>query len=364
MNRSTASDKESLAPHPVMAKCMHATESQPRAPMNRLTLERRQVGIYLIAIAMGLGVGTAWPAVGPWFETLLWPLLVLLLYTAFVQVPLLHLREAFADHRFIAAILTGNFVIMPIVVWGLVMWLPPDPVLRLGVLLVLLVPCTDWFLTFTQLGHGDVSRAIAVTPINLLLQLLLLPVYLGLMANGAVPAALSLKDVWPALLIVLLPLVLATLSEWWIEARPERSALRERLAWWPVPLLAAVVFLIVGAQVGAVVEALSLLSKVVPVFVAFLVLAALLAKVLALALRLPNDQGRTLAFSLGTRNSFVVLPFALALPAGWEVAAVVIVVQSLIELFGMVGYLWWVPNHLFPSRIPTSEKPGQCSHWP
>jgi hypothetical protein len=52
--------------------------------LDRLTLERRQVGIYLIAIALGLGMGTALPAVGPVFEALLWPVLVLLLYTAFV----------------------------------------------------------------------------------------------------------------------------------------------------------------------------------------------------------------------------------------------------------------------------------------
>lgn len=62
---------------------------------------------------------------------------------------------------------------------------------------------------------------------------------------------------------------------------------------------------------------------------------------------LPADQGRTVAFSLGTRNSFVVLPFALSMPAGWEVSAVVIVVQSLVELFGMLFYLWWVPRLLF-----------------
>ncbi len=315
--------------------------------MDRLTLERRQVGIYLIAITLGMGIGIALPAVGPVFEALLRPVLVLLLYATFVQVPLLHLREAFADHRFITAILAGNFVIVPLAVWGLLMWLPTDPVLRLGVLLVLLVPCTDWFLTFSQLGRGDVPRAIAVTPINLLLQLLLLPIYLWVMADGAVPTALSLQDLWPALLIVLLPLSLAALSERWIEAVPERRALRERLAWWPVPLLAVVVFLITGAQVGAVIKALGLLPTLVPVFVAFLVLAALIAKVLALTMRLPVDQGRTLAFSLGTRNSFVVLPFALTLPAGWDVAAVVIVAQSLVELFGMLFYLWWVPRRLF-----------------
>ena len=64
-------------------------------------------------------------------------------------------------------------------------------------------------------------------------------------------------------------------------------------------------------------------------------------------MKLPPRQGRTLAYSLGTRNSFVVLPFALALPAGWEPTVVVIVVQSLVELFGMMFYLWWLPGRLF-----------------
>ncbi|MFN3545371.1 MAG: bile acid:sodium symporter [Thiobacillus sp.] len=315
--------------------------------MDRLTLERRQVGLYLAAIVLGLVLGSAWPAAGPWLEALLWPVLVVLLYTTFVQVPLLHLREAFADHRFVAALLIGNFVIVPLAVWGLAAWLPEDPVLRLGVLLVLLVPCTDWFITFTQLGRGDVPRAIAVTPANLMLQLLLLPAYLWLMADGAHPDGLGLENVWPALLIVLLPLGLAALTERWIEARPERQVWREQLAWWPVPLLTVVVFLIAGAQVGAVVEAVRLLPILVPVFVVFLLFAALLAKAMAMALRLPAAQGRTLAFSFGTRNSFVVLPFALTLPAGWELAAVVIVVQSLVELFGMVFYLWWLPGRLF-----------------
>lgn len=58
--------------------------------------------------------------------------------------------------------------------------------------------------------------------------------------------------------------------------------------------------------------------------------------------RFPAEQGRTLAFSLGSRNSFIVLPFALSLPAEWKAAA--IVMQSLVELFGMIFYLWFVPR--------------------
>lgn len=315
--------------------------------MDRLTLERRQVGLYLVAIALGLAAGSLLPAVAPWFAALLWPTLMLLLYATFVQVPLLHLRAAFADRRFIALILLGNFALLPLAVWGMLAWLPDDPALRLGVLLVLLVPCTDWFITFSQLGGGDVPRAIAVTPLNLALQLLLLPFYLWGMAGGGVSAAFTFAQVWPALLVVLLPLALAALTERWTEAKRERHILRTRLAWWPVPLLALVVFLIAGAQVQTVMATPGRLLAVLPVFVAFLVLAALLAKALAVIWHLPAAQGRTLAFSLGTRNSFVVLPFALTLPAGWEIAAAVIVLQSLVELFGMAVYLWWLPQRLF-----------------
>ena len=261
--------------------------------------------------------------------------------------PLLHLRDAFRDHRFVAAVLGGNFVILPALVWVLLAWLPSDPAVRLGVLLVLLVPCTDWFITFSQLGGGDVPRAIAVTPVNLLLQLLLLPVYLWLMLGSGPAAALGLAQIWPALRVVVVPMIAAVVSERWIEARPERTIVRDRLAWWPVPLLALVVFLIAAAQVQAVRESLGILPLLVPLFTVFLLLAALLAKALAKLLRLSTEQGRTLAFSMGTRNSFVVLPFALTLPTGWEIAAVVIVIQSVVELFGMVFYLWWVPRQLF-----------------
>lgn len=318
--------------------------------MTRLTLERQQVFIYLLAIAIGLALGSRWPGLAPTFEALLWPALVLLLYATFVQVPLLHLADALRDRRFMGAVLLGNFVLLPLGVWALLPWLPDDPVLRLGVLLVLLVPCTDWFITFSALGGGHVPRAVAVTPLNLLLQLLLLPVYLWLMLGEALATALGPRDMLPALAVVGIPLLAAAVRERWIEARELRDEWRERLAWWPVPLLALVVLLIAGAQVGAVRAALHLLPWALPVFAGFLLLAVLVAKGLAMWLKLPPDQGRTLAFSLGTRNSFVVLPFALALPPGWEAAAVLIVLQSLVELLGMVLCLWALPRWVFADR--------------
>lgn len=92
-----------------------------------------------------------------------------------------------------------------------------------------------------------------------------------------------------------------------------------RLGWLPMPLLTLVVFLIADSQMQTVLAAL------------------------------PVRSARALTFSLGTRNSFVMLPLALALTPGWRAAVVVIVVQSLIELFGMLAYLKAVPR-LLPDR--------------
>jgi ACR3 family arsenite efflux pump ArsB len=117
-----------------------------------------------------------------------------------------------------------------------------------------------------------------------------------------------------------------------------------------VPLLALVVFIIAASQVSIVMKSGALLGRLLLLFAAFLVIVAPIAHALAKVFKLPPKQGRVLAFSLGTRNSFVVLPLALALPASFELTVVVIVFQSLVELFGMLAYLRWVPGKLFPTQ--------------
>lgn len=117
-----------------------------------------------------------------------------------------------------------------------------------------------------------------------------------------------------------------------------------------MPLLAAVLFSIAATQVGSVTTLGGVLLQVLPIFVAYLALAALLGRTLGRAFALAPPAARTLTFSFATRNSFVVLPIALALPEAWQAAVVVIVFQSLVELFGMVAFLRLVPGRLIPDR--------------
>ena len=320
--------------------------------MKQETLERYQVLVYLAAILGGLGVGVVLPGQVGLLESALWPLLAVLLYTTFTQVPLAHLRTAFSDGRFLGAAVTGNFVLLPLVVLGLMHLAPDDPAVRLGVLLVLLVPCTDWFITFTHLAGGDTKHAIAFSPVSLLLQMVLLPVYLWGFLGAEVVVGMAQREMAMAFLgLIVLPLLAAFATEKWAGRDSHRTTVVSRLGWFPVPLLALVVFSIAAAQVGVVLESVGLLLQLTFIYIVFLVGAAVLAVLLAHLFRLPPAQGRVLAFSFGTRNSFVVLPLALALPSSFELAVVVIVFQSLVELLGMVVYLWWVPRKLFPSGV-------------
>lgn len=307
----------------------------------------REIAYAFAAIALGLALGRAVPAARAVFEALLWPALAFLLYATFLQIPLLRLLDGLRDLRFLSALLFGNFVVIPPIVALMLALLPADPAIRLGVLLVLLVPCTDWFLTFTHLGGGDLGRALVATPLLLIVQLLLLPVFLALFAAGSEIGGPALDQVALAFAtIVLVPLALAFWSERHKRARALLGRAGASFARLPEALLALVLFLIAASQAEAAAAALFLSLPALVLFLAYLAVALALGVVLTRLWRLPARSGRALVFSFGTRNSFVVLPLALALPEPLLEAAVVIVLQSFVELIGMLVYIRIVPRLL------------------
>ncbi|PAU77943.1 arsenic resistance protein [Halomonas salipaludis] len=317
----------------------------------RERMERHQAWIYLAFILAGLALGLGQPTLAAMLEPLLWPLLGTLLYATFTQIPLTHIRRGASDWRFMAALLLGNFVVIPLLVGAGMALLPLSPAVQAGVLLVLLVPCTDWFISFTHLGKGEVGRAIAAAPLLLLVQIVALPAYLWLfLGPGWFQIALSAQLLGAFAGLILTPLALAWLTERLSERQPAARRAVNRLGLLPVPLLALVVLVIAASQVNSVVGLGGVLLQVLAIFIAYLLFAALLGKLLGRGFGLAPGPARTLTFSFGTRNSFVVLPIALALPEAWQAAVVVIVFQSLVELFGMVAYLRWVPGRLIPSR--------------
>ena len=291
------------------------------------------------------------PGADAW-AVLVEPVLALLLLATFLAVPFAALGAGLRDGRFLAALLVLNFVVVPAVVFGLSRFVAHDDALLVGVLLVLLAPCVDYVIAFTALAGGAAERLLAAAPLLMLVQLVVLPVLLRVVAGEAAVAAVDVGPFVRALvMLILVPLALAALLQW--GAVRGRGGVRDTAAGVVrgftaamVPLMVVTLFTVVASQIRGVGERLPALAAVVPLFVAFVVVMVALGVVAARWARLDVPAGRALVFSGVTRNSLVVLPLALALPASLDPAPLVVVTQTLVELGAMVSLVRLVPRLL------------------
>lgn len=316
-------------------------------------LERCQVPIYFAAVVLGSVVGVLLPDAAFVLEAFIWPTVGILLYFTFLQVPLIHFRQALIDGRFLGAMLTANFVFVPLVVWLLLKWLPPSPPVLLGAALVLLTPCTDWMNTFTLLGRGDAHRTLAATPLLLIVQILLLPLFLWLMLETEASRMVAARPFVQAFLgLIVLPLSLAWLTEWFGKRNERVARGIARSSALPVVLLAATVLVIAASQIQQVLDHARQLMLAPLIFAVYVALAGFVGRLTVWLYALPPRAGRGVIFSTGTRNSFVVLPLALALPPEWNLAVAVIVIQAFVEMLGMLAFIRVVPAWLLRDAEP------------
>ena len=305
----------------------------------RDALERHQISIYFVAIVVATMVALTIPGTTV-LEGAINPALAVMLYVTFLQVPVAELRRAFGQVRFLGALLVANFIAIPVLVWGLIQFLPAEPMLRLGVLLVLLTPCIDYVVTFAHLGRADSRLLLAATPVLLIAQMILLPGYMDLFLG--VEAARLVKAgpfihafVW----LIAVPLVLAAATQLWAARSKSGARASALLGLLPVPATALVLFVVIAAVVPQLGSAVESALRVVPLYAAFAVLAPLLGWMVARIFKLEAAAGRAVAFSTSTRNSLVVLPLALSVPGAIPILPAVIVTQTLVELLSELAYV-------------------------
>ncbi len=310
----------------------------------RDALEARQVWIYFAAVLVAAVVGLLIPRTAV-LEGAINPALAVMLFVTFLQVPVTALGRALRELRFMGALLAVNFIALPLLVLGLVQFLPADPLIRLGVLMVLLCPCIDYVVTFAHLGRADARLLLASTPVLLIAQMALLPIYLRLFlgveaAAYVQPGPFLHAFVW----LIAVPFVLAALVQTWAARSETGERVSSGLGLAPVPATALVLFIVVAAVVPQLGQTLDRTLSVVPVYVVFAVLAPLVGWAVSRLTRLPPEAGRAVAFSAGTRNSLVVLPLALVVPGAIPLVPAIIVTQTLIELLAELAYIRIIPR--------------------
>lgn len=319
--------------------------------MTRDTLEHNQIPVYFVAVILAVAFGLLAPSWGHGLGALVTPAIAVLMYAMFLQIPFLDLRQGLGSRRFLAALLLANFILVPLLVWALTRGLVERPALLVGALLVLLTPCIDYVVVFTHIGKGDARLMLAATPVLLLLQLLLLPLYLGFMLGAQSEVVVVAEPFIEAFLwLIVLPMVLAVITTSLARKSVLINAWNSAWAWLPVSAMAAVLFVVIGSQITSVVRDINLLLPVIPVYIGFLVLAPLMGALAARLFALPAATARAVTFSASTRNSLVVLPLALALPEDVRgLAATAVILQTLVELVGELIYVRLIPKAVWPA---------------
>lgn len=319
------------------------------ARLSKQWIQHNQVALYAVAVLLAVGIGLGRPGASPALEPLINPVLAVLLYVTFLEIPFVRIRLAFRNRRFMLAALGMNFAVVPAVVFGLTRLLPQDPVVLVGVFMVLLTPCIDYVITFTELAGGDAEQVTAATPALMLVQLLVLPLYLWLFMGQRVAEFIEAGPFVEAFVVIIaLPLAFAWATEWWAERSDRGATWQDAMGWLPVPMMGVTLSVVIGSQLPRVAGSLDRIAVVVPVYVAFLFVMPLLARLAADLVGMGVGESRALVFTSVTRNSLVVLPLALALPSGYALAPAVVVTQTLVELSGMVVLTQVVPRWLVP----------------
>ncbi|MBP5203063.1 MAG: arsenic resistance protein, partial [Candidatus Methanomethylophilaceae archaeon] len=262
--------------------------------------------IMLAAAGAGLAVGSAF-GMDHGDSEYIEPFLMAMLFLVFLSVDVSTARRAFEDRRFLFTALAVNFVWTPLFAFLLSIGFFSESVdARTGLIMLLVTPCTDWYLVFTGMAKGNVSLSSALLPVNLFLQVLLLPLYVTLFTgrDAGFDAASMLLDTAYVLAVPLAAAVAVRLAVRLssrlggaVEAVNGRT---DNLQLLFLCLAIAVMF---GAESATLFGNLDVLLRTLVPLILFFAVNLLLATKVGKAVGLSYDDTTSLVFTSLARNS-------------------------------------------------------------
>jgi len=132
----------------------------------------------------------------------------LIIYPMMVNVRFEALLRAGRNLRGIGIALAFNFIWAPVLGWLLASVFISDPVLTLGFLLVMVVPCSSMAIGYTGLAKGDLELATVVVALSFILAIVAVPLWMAVFASRY-GIAVPMGDLISSILTVLVaPMIL------------------------------------------------------------------------------------------------------------------------------------------------------------
>ncbi len=295
-------------------------------------INKYQTFVILLAVITGLAIGR-FAGVAAYAGAFVVPLLVLMLFGLFLSMDVGDVRKSMLNVRFSLANLVINFVWTPLFAYVLSsLFLPDSPALWIGFVMLMVTPCTDWYLVFTGIARGNVPLSAAILPANLVLQVVLLPVYLllffgetGQVAFG--PLAGSI------LFVLVLPFVVAYLvKKYRVMYTGPASNIFRFLESSQVLFLALAVLAMFASEGQNIVDNPRVIYQLLVPILVFFAVTFVLALVVGNVLKFNRADQVSLVMTTMARNSPIALAIAVSAFPSEPLIALSLVIGPLIEL--------------------------------
>lgn len=263
------------------------------------------------------------------------PFLMVMLFGLFLNIPIKDLLKSFKNLKFLSANLLINFLWTPLLAYLLgYLFLQNEPGLWIGFVMLLVTPCTDWYLIFTGMAKGNVPLSASVLPLNLLLQIVLLPLYLLFFfeKSGTVYISAILESI---LLVLLVPFVLAQLVKY-LACRRKSDLLSKRVMPFfdtgQVIFLALAIMAMFASQGEYLINNPTVITLLLLPLILFFILNFLLGRIVSNVMNLEYADSASLNLTTLARNSPISLAIAITAFPNEPLIALALVVGPLIEL--------------------------------
>ena len=291
--------------------------------------------IILFMVFIGIILGQI-DLIQAYSEYLIMPSLMAMLFLVFIQIPIKDITKSFKNMKFTLTSICINFIWTPILVFILGrVFLGNNSDLLIGFVMLMVTPCTDWYLIFTGIAKGNVALGASILPLNLILQLILLPVYVFLIGQSSVQIDVLnlLKGVIVSLIIPLFGALIyrkLSISKKGIDYF-EKNIVSKACDYQGYFLNIAIVFMFASQGKILLKNPQILLQLLIPVLL-FFIINLIVGQFVGRKLNLSHEDNVSLNLTTLARNSPIALAIAVATFPNKPLISLALIIGPLIEL--------------------------------